>query len=77
MTRHSVAAFSHRQGFRLGASVGFKDYLWESLNDPAPGISMIQTPRTWRRSTASHVQMSTRSLRGYSNVPFERKGEAG
>jgi acetyl-CoA C-acetyltransferase len=43
MTRHPIAAFDHRGGFRLGAPLGFKDYLWETLNDPAPGISMIQT----------------------------------
>ena len=44
MTRNPIAAFGHRTGFRLGAPVGFKDYLWEALNDPAAGgISMIQT----------------------------------
>ena len=43
MTRNPIAAFEHRSGFRLGAPVGFQDYLWEALMDPAPGISMIQT----------------------------------
>jgi acetyl-CoA C-acetyltransferase len=43
MTRNPIAAFDHRQGFRLGAPIGFKDYMWEALTDPAPGISMIQT----------------------------------
>ena len=43
MTRNPIAAFDHRGGFRLGAPVAFKDYMWEALNDPAPGISMIQT----------------------------------
>ncbi|MDE2119878.1 MAG: acetyl-CoA C-acyltransferase, partial [Betaproteobacteria bacterium] len=43
MTRNPIAAFDHRGGFRLGAPVGFKDYLWEALHDPAPGISMIDT----------------------------------
>ncbi len=43
MTRHPIAAFDHRAGFRLGAPLGFKDYLWESLTDPAAAISMIQT----------------------------------
>jgi len=43
MTRNPIAAFDHRQGFRLGAPLGFKDYMWEALSDPAPAISMIQT----------------------------------
>ncbi len=43
MTRNPIAAFDHRTGFKLGAPVGFKDYMWEALRDPAPGINMIQT----------------------------------
>ena len=43
MTRNPIAAFEHRQGFRLGAPLGFKDYMWEALTDPAAAISMIQT----------------------------------
>ena len=43
MTRNPIAAFDHRTGFKLGAPVGFKDYMWEALNDPAAGINMIQT----------------------------------
>jgi len=43
MTRNPIAAFDHRGGFRLGAPIGFKDYMWEALTDPAPAISMIQT----------------------------------
>ena len=43
MTRNPIAAFDHRTGFKLGASVGFKDYMWEALKDPAAGINMIQT----------------------------------
>jgi acetyl-CoA C-acetyltransferase len=43
MTRNPIAAFDHRQGFKLGTPIGFKDYMWESLSDPAAGISMIQT----------------------------------
>jgi len=43
MTRNPIAAFEHRGGFRLGAPVGFKDYMWEALTDPAAAISMIQT----------------------------------
>ncbi|WP_028600985.1 thiolase family protein [Ottowia thiooxydans] len=43
MTRNPIVAFDHRTGFKLGAPVGFKDYLWEALQDPAAGINMIQT----------------------------------
>ena len=43
MTRNPIAAFDHRTGFKLGAPVGFKDYMWEALSDPAAGIDMIQT----------------------------------
>ncbi len=43
MTRNPIAAFEHRTGFKLGAPVGFKDYMWEALKDPASGINMIQT----------------------------------
>ena len=43
MTRNPIAAFDHRTGFKLGAPMGFKDYMWEALKDPAAGINMIQT----------------------------------
>ena len=43
MTRNPIASFEHRSGFKLGAPVGFKDYMWEALLDPAAGINMIQT----------------------------------
>ncbi len=43
MTRNPIASFEHRTGFKLGAPVGFKDYMWEALKDSAAGINMIQT----------------------------------
>jgi acetyl-CoA C-acetyltransferase len=43
MTRNPIAAFDHRTGFKLGTPVGFKDFMWEALKDPAAGINMIQT----------------------------------
>ena len=43
MTRNPIAAFDHRGGFRLGAPVGFKDFMWEALTDPAPAVTMIRT----------------------------------
>jgi acetyl-CoA C-acetyltransferase len=42
MSRNPVAAFTHRSGFRMG-QVEFKDFLWEALLDPAPGLTMADT----------------------------------
>lgn len=42
MSRNPVAAFTHRGGFRMG-QVEFKDFLWEALLDPAPGLTMGET----------------------------------
>jgi acetyl-CoA C-acetyltransferase len=49
MTRNPIAAFTHRSGFKLGAEVGFKDFMWEALIDPAPGIDMIATAENLAR----------------------------
>ena len=43
MTRNPIAAYTHRTGFKLGAGVEFKDFLWEALIDPAADVTMIQT----------------------------------
>ncbi|NDY92581.1 thiolase family protein [Ideonella livida] len=43
MTRNPVCAYTHRTGFKLGAPVEFKDFLWEALDDPAAQVNMIQT----------------------------------
>ncbi len=49
MTRNPIAAFEHRQGFKLGMAPQFRDYMWEALTDPAPAISMIQTAENLAR----------------------------
>jgi acetyl-CoA C-acetyltransferase len=60
MTRNPIAAFTHRTGFKLGAPVEFKDFMWEALNDPAcghqhdpdgrePGQEIRHHPRRGRR----------------------------
>jgi acetyl-CoA C-acetyltransferase len=49
MTRNPIASFEHRTGFKLGSPVGFKDYMWEALKDPAAGINMIQTAENLAR----------------------------
>jgi len=45
MTRNPIAAFDHRTGFKLGSPVGFKDYMWEALKDPAAGIDIDSNGR--------------------------------
>ncbi len=42
MSRNPIAAYTHRNGFRLG-QVEFRDFLWEALLDPAPGRTMGET----------------------------------
>jgi acetyl-CoA C-acetyltransferase len=49
MSRNPIAAYTHRGGFRLGAPVDFKDFLWEALYDPAPGLDMIATAENLAR----------------------------
>jgi len=49
MSRNPIAAYTHRGGFRLGAEVQFKDFLWEALYDPAAGVDMIGTAENLAR----------------------------
>src|ERR1039458_6147046 len=46
--RNPVAAFTHRNGFRMG-QVEFKDFLWEALLDPAAGVTMGGTAENLAR----------------------------
>jgi len=39
MSRNPIAAYTHRGGFRMGQAE-FKDFLWEALLDPCPGVTM-------------------------------------
>jgi acetyl-CoA C-acetyltransferase len=48
MSRNPLALYTHRDGARMG-SVAFKDFLWESLLDPAPGRTMGQTAEALAR----------------------------
>jgi acetyl-CoA C-acetyltransferase len=43
MTRNPIASFGHRTGFKLGAPVDFKDFMWEALFDPSVKVTMPQT----------------------------------
>jgi len=39
MSRNPIAAYTHRNGFRMG-QVEFKDFLWEALLDTCPNVTM-------------------------------------
>jgi acetyl-CoA C-acetyltransferase len=68
MTRNPIAAFSHRTGFKLGAPVEFKDYMWEALIDPAPGVTMPQTAE----NLAIKYGITRAEVDQYASLSFER-----
>jgi acetyl-CoA C-acetyltransferase len=68
MTRNPIASFSHRSGFKLGAPVEFKDYMWEALVDTAPGISMIQTAE----NLAKRYSITREEVDAFASLSFER-----
>jgi acetyl-CoA C-acetyltransferase len=69
--RNPVASYTMR-GFRMGA-VGFKDFLWEALLDPAP--RPWATPQKTRASTRSPARRWT--PRGAELRPRHRGAEGG
>jgi acetyl-CoA C-acetyltransferase len=68
MTRNPIAAFDHRTGFKLGAPVGFKDYMWEALKDPAAGINMIQTAE----NLAKQYGISREDVDAFASASFAK-----
>jgi acetyl-CoA C-acetyltransferase len=68
MTRNPIAAFDHRGGFRLGAPIGFKDYMWEALTDPAADISMIRTAE----NLAQRYGITREDVDAFASRSFER-----
>jgi acetyl-CoA C-acetyltransferase len=68
MTRNPIAAFDHRNGFKLGAPVGFKDFMWEALKDPAAGINMIQTAENLARK----YQISREEVDQFASESFAK-----
>ena len=68
MTRNPIAAFDHRQGFRLGAPVGFKDFMWEALTDPAADLSMIRTAE----NLATRYGIDRATVDAFAALSFER-----
>jgi acetyl-CoA C-acetyltransferase len=67
MSRNPVAAYTHRGGFRMG-QVEFKDFLWEALFDPAPGMSMGDTAE----HLAREYQITRPDVDAYAARSFER-----
>lgn len=71
MSRNPVAAYTHRNGFRLG-QVEFKDFLWEALIDPAPGIMMGDTAE----NLAREYQITREEVDSYAAESFDRAVKA-
>ncbi|MBI5258017.1 MAG: thiolase family protein [Burkholderiales bacterium] len=68
MTRNPIAAYTHRTGFKLGAPVAFKDFLWEALDDPAAQVSMIQTAE----NLAKQYGIQREEVDAFAALSFER-----
>ena len=68
MSRNPIVAYTHRGGFRLGAPVEFKDFLWEALFDPAPGVDMIATAE----NLARRYNITRAEVDAYALTSFER-----
>ena len=69
MSRNPIAAYEHRGGFRLGAPVGFKDFLWEALYDPAVSLDMIATAdNIARRYGLSRSTVDAYALRSHQRA---------
>lgn len=71
MSRNPVASYTHRNGFRMG-QVEFKDFLWEALIDPAPGIMMGDTAE----NLAREYQITREEVDVYAAESFDRAVKA-
>ncbi|MGA8409501.1 MAG: thiolase family protein [Candidatus Acidiferrales bacterium] len=67
MSRNPVAAFTHRGGFRMG-QVEFKDFLWEALLDPAPGLTMGDTAE----NVARQYKITREEVDRFAELSFNR-----
>jgi acetyl-CoA C-acetyltransferase len=67
MSRNPVAAYTHRNGFRMG-QVEFKDFLWEALLDPAVSCTMGQTAE----NLASQYGITREEVDRYAERSFAR-----
>jgi acetyl-CoA C-acetyltransferase len=66
MSRNPVASYGMR-GFRMGG-VGFKDFLWEALFDPAGNVSMGDTAENLART----YQITRPQVDAFAAQSFER-----
>ena len=71
MSRNPVAAYTHRNGFRLG-QIEFKDFLWEALLDPAPGVTMGGTAE----NLARQYQITRTEVDEFAARSFDRAVQA-
>src|SRR5215470_9177667 len=67
MSRNPIGAYTHRGGFRMG-QVEFKDFLWEALLDPAPGMNMGDTAE----KLAKEYQITRPDVDAYAARSFAR-----
>jgi acetyl-CoA C-acetyltransferase len=67
MSRNPVAAYTHRNGFRMG-QVAFKDFLWEALLDPAVSCTMGDTAENLARD----YKISREEVDRYAERSFAR-----
>jgi acetyl-CoA C-acetyltransferase len=67
MSRNPIAAFTHRSGFRMG-QVEFKDFLWEALLDPAPGVTMGDTAE----NVARQFKITREEVDRFAELSFNR-----
>ncbi len=68
MSRNPIVAYTHRGGFRLGAPVEFKDFLWEALLDPAPNTTMGGTAE----NLAKRYKLSREEVDAFAADSFAR-----
>jgi acetyl-CoA C-acetyltransferase len=71
MSRNPIASYTHRSGFRLG-QVEFKDFLWESALDTAPGARLGETAD----SLAKHYGIGREEIDRFAAESFERAVKA-
>jgi acetyl-CoA C-acetyltransferase len=67
MSRNPVAAYTHRGGFRMG-QVEFKDFLWESLLDTCPNVTMGTSSET----LAKQYKVSREDADQFAAQSFDR-----
>ena len=67
MSRNPIAAYTHRDGFRMG-QVEFKDFLWEALLDPSADVTMGGTAE----NLARRYQITRPEVDAYAARSFAR-----